>query len=473
MKMKKLGLFLLLCLGTLGTNRCSTAEFDRYGGWRGIGSEATGHFRVEQIDGRWWFITPEGNAFFSAGIQNVNPDPDRTADGRRPYRDNVLAKYGAKEVWADATLLTLRAVGLDTIGDFSKQSLFQDLPTRLPYTPGFGFGNQAPIVEEAPLGVSGRPLRDYFAPEFVAGAAVHAESTRGCAEDSYCIGVFSDDELGWGPSFVQTIPYLDGYLMLPANSPGKLAVQDFFERHYGGDIDAFNTLWEQSLTSFDEVQQLDKLSDTIFADSEDRRDVRRAFLAEVAERYFQVVDNALHGISPDLLFLGSRFLPYAVPSEVVEAASHWVDVVSINYFEWAPLWLEVVRNTFGYYGHLMPNAPFSDVDVMGTISEKPILMSSFSYRAADSAPGNSWPPFYPTLSTQDERADAYERYMREVLRRPFIVGAHWFEYADQPAAGRVQDGENNNFGIVDINDDLYAELATRMRRLSERFYARE
>ncbi len=49
-----------------------TDDLDRYGGWRGVRSEATGFFRVEKQDGRWWFITPEGHAFLSAGVNHVD-----------------------------------------------------------------------------------------------------------------------------------------------------------------------------------------------------------------------------------------------------------------------------------------------------------------------------------------------------------------------------------------------------------------
>ena len=48
------------------------AQLDSYGGWTGICSRATGFFRLERIDGRWWFITPEGNAFLSLGVNHVD-----------------------------------------------------------------------------------------------------------------------------------------------------------------------------------------------------------------------------------------------------------------------------------------------------------------------------------------------------------------------------------------------------------------
>jgi hypothetical protein len=33
-----------------------------------------------------------------------------------------------------------------------------------------------------------------------------------------------------------------------------------------------------------------------------------------------------------------------------------------------------------------------------------------------------------------------------------IIGAHWFQYADQPVTGRLLDGENAHFGLVGITD---------------------
>src|SRR5262249_58630491 len=47
---------------------------DRFGGLeRSGGFRATGFFRTERRDGRWWLITPEGNGFFSIGIDAVAP----------------------------------------------------------------------------------------------------------------------------------------------------------------------------------------------------------------------------------------------------------------------------------------------------------------------------------------------------------------------------------------------------------------
>ena len=51
----------------------SAADFGygRYGGYKSTQAKATGFFRVEQVDGRWWFVDPEGHLFLSTGINGT------------------------------------------------------------------------------------------------------------------------------------------------------------------------------------------------------------------------------------------------------------------------------------------------------------------------------------------------------------------------------------------------------------------
>ena len=57
---------------------------DRYGGvLEGPGFRATGFFRTERRDDRWWLVTPEGHGFFSLGIDVVSPNVGATfVEGR-------------------------------------------------------------------------------------------------------------------------------------------------------------------------------------------------------------------------------------------------------------------------------------------------------------------------------------------------------------------------------------------------------
>lgn len=443
--------------------RAAAPGFDDFGGWLGVQTTATGRFRTEQIDGVWWLVTPDGHGLFSAGIVGVRVLGDYApSTGTAPYQDNVLARYGSEAAWADVTLARLADLDVNTIGAWSRYDLFVE---QMPYTPILGFAQHAPTVPGVAPGITGQTVRDYFDPAFASGAAVEAQGAVSCAADPWCIGVFSDNELGWGPGVVLSLPIFDAYFRLPAGAPGKLALQAWLAQRYGGDVAAFDADWGLALATFDDVQALASLAANPNTDGPVRQSVRRAFGGVVAEKYFRVVHDALRAIDPAMLILGARFLSYSTPPEVAAAAGPWVDVLSTNYYEFGPTWFALAQNIGAGAGYIPAARMFDDVDTLYALTGKPILISEFGYRSAESELPNTFPPFYPTLATQAERADAFGRYMRRALQRPFVVGTHWFKHADQPIEGR-NDGENNNWGIVDLHDDPYVALGDRMRLLN-------
>jgi hypothetical protein len=78
--------------------------------------------------------------------------------------------------------------------------------------------------------------------------------------------------------------------------------------------------------------------------------------------------------------------------------------------------------------------------------------------AADNRSGNrNSHGIYPVAATQSERAAAMRRTLDGFLRLPYVVGAEWFQYYDEPRHGR-SDGENFNFGLVDVKDRPYDEM---------------
>ena len=66
------------------------------------------------------------------------------------------------------------------------------------------------------------------------------------------------------------------------------------------------------------------------------------------------------------------------------------------------------------------------------------------------------PGLVQTVS-QAERGVAYSYYVEHAAEHPAIVGAHWYQWIDQPATGR-RDGENYNIGWIDVTDRPYPEL---------------
>jgi len=57
-------------------------NYCNYGGYKNTQAKASGFFRVEQIDGKWWFVDPDGHLFLSTGSNGAG-----AGFGRRPAKD--------------------------------------------------------------------------------------------------------------------------------------------------------------------------------------------------------------------------------------------------------------------------------------------------------------------------------------------------------------------------------------------------
>jgi hypothetical protein len=97
-------------------------------------------------------------------------------------------------------------------------------------------------------------------------------------------------------------------------------------------------------------------------------------------------------------------------------------------------------------------------DGLGQLSGgKPILVTEWFFAAHENRTGNRNNGHLMTVATQSERARGAAAATFNFAARPEIVGSHWFQYYDQPKGGRA-DGEDYNFGLVDINDQPYEQL---------------
>ncbi len=62
----------------------------------------------------------------------------------------------------------------------------------------------------------------------------------------------------------------------------------------------------------------------------------------------------------------------------------------------------------------------------------------------------------------EERAEAAAAYVNAHAAVPWIIGWHWFRWVDEPPDGRF-DGEDNNFGLVNLYDEPYDALARALQ----------
>jgi hypothetical protein len=371
--------------------------------------EATGFFRVTRGGGRWWLVTPEGDPFYSIGINALRSRPyiDRQT-GRSPYGDAIAEKYDDLDAWAEEVLRRLRAWGFNTIGSWSDIEHFRD---DMVYTVILNMSGADWLTGEVP---------DYFDPAFEERCArIAQEQVLPHTDDPMLLGWFLDNELRWGSDHRSPVPLLDDYLALPEGSPGRLIADE-----YEGDPDGF--------------------------------------LSALAERYFDVSTTAIRAQDPNHLILGVRSISVMTPPAVPAAAADWLDVYTVNHYVFNRGVVATIQAAF---------APVMSVegwlrdyhDVTGL----PLLITEFSFRAADSGLSNDWPPIYPEYATQSDRADAFEAYVDSCYSAPYVIGHHWFAWADEPVNGRW-DGEDSNFGLVSNDDDPWEELTDRMAEVHAR-----
>ena len=98
--------------------------------------------------------------------------------------------------------------------------------------------------------------------------------------------------------------------------------------------------------------------------------------------------------------------------------------------------------------------------------DKPAVIGEFHFGALDRG------MFHTGLrrtANQAERAEKYMSYVRGALENRFLVGTHWFQYADQATTGRG-DGENYQIGFLDICDTPYWETIQAARDVGRTLY---
>ncbi|MBS7612797.1 beta-galactosidase [Candidatus Bathyarchaeota archaeon] len=393
---------------------------------------ATGFFHVEKIDGKFWFIDPEGNLFISKGVNHVNYLGDYAPSlGYSPYNRHIMEKYGSVDRWVKETISRLKRWGFNTIGAWSSGETYSE---EMPYTIILDMALKAGANWQSGI------ITDYFSKKFE--QAAEDVASRVCASrrnDKYLLGYFTDNELRWTPDWRSKKDLFDDYMLLPPEAEGKKALVNFLKENYG-EISLLNKAWGSSFSSFDEI-----LSATYVPKTPATEVDMLGFLRQIARRYFKVTYDAIKKYDPNHLVLGCRFA-YKPPDEVLEGCIGYVDVISINCYP-NPYSNELAMR-------------LADFKRIHSITGLPIMITEFSFKAIDSGLPNTRGASVP-VKTQFERAKYYEEFVEAIMKQPFIVGYHWFQYFDQPYEGRF-DGENSNYGLVTIRDEPWEVLTQKM-----------
>ncbi|MDR3698732.1 MAG: hypothetical protein P4L56_03795 [Candidatus Sulfopaludibacter sp.] len=379
--------------------RAGDFGYCRYGGFAATKAKATGFFRVEKVDGKWWFVDPDGHLFYSTGVDCVRSEMGTRTEGRDGvymalppaelqqgsmasfYTWNLLRRFGAewKNKWPDLAARRMSAWGINTVANWSDPVMF---------------GRQkAYVVQLSGLGmdVGWLGLPDVYAAGWA--ARVDAAVARQCdprKEDPWLLGYFMANEPPW-PGREQLIA--DMILKAP------------------------ETATQRELKAW-------------LAES-DTAERRKSFIEHAFEKYVDVIAGAMRKHDPNHLNLGMRFA--GDPSPAMIQASKKFDVYSLNAYDYAPNPARLQRIS----------------DATGL----PMLIGEFHI----GTPGRGMAPGLRQARSEAERGVAYRYYVENAAAFPAMTGTHWFQWLDEPVTGRM-DGENYNIGMVDVTDIPYPGL---------------
>lgn len=420
-----------------------------------VRGKMTGFFHVERIDGRWWMIDPNGDAYYVVGTDHVNYYAHWCEKlGYAPYSRNVQAKFGSEERWAASAAERLKAWGFNSLGAGCGASVrYRGLAYTEFLSLGTGFVGVSDIAPREHW--TGFP--DVFHPRFAAYCEWTAR--RMCAplrDDPWLLGYFLDNELEWYGKNGSETGLVDETFKKPADHPAKRALVRFLQRRYGT-ITRLNRAWGTQLPGFSALLQSRRpIVTQTAAGQRDRRD----FVRLIAERYFAITTAAIRKADPNHLILGCRFAGNA--PGIWDIAGKYLDIVSVNYYGR----VDLERG-------LSPDMPAAMARYHAQ-SRRPLMITEWSFPALDAG----LPCQHGAgqrVATQTEKARCYAIYQRALFSMPFMVGSDYFMWVDEPALGISSTfPEDSNYGLVDVNDDAWPELtqtATRVNRLALQLHA--
>lgn len=455
---------------------------DKFAGWTGgMPFEASGFFRTEKRDDRWFLVTPEGHPFYSLGVNAVTAQQSATyvegreamfADLPQPgealaayfgssdsrsdtganqgrafasgrwfdfYKANVQRSYNQVDpaAWRALSQDRLQAWGFNTLGNWSEPAFGGD--ARMPFSiPLSIHGDYATIS----TGVDWwGAMPDPFDPRFaMATERAVAIASRDHRDNPWLLGYFADNELSWaGPADDPNNRYALAYatLRLTTDVPAKRAFLKLLRDKYRNQ-NGLSRAWGIELPAWELMEDPGFKAPLPSAEFPAIERDMQAFLRLYAETYFKTIADSLDWHAPNHMLLGGRFAS-SIP-EAVTACARFCDVLSFNFYTREP--------QQGY-----------DFAMLRKL-DKPLMVTEFHFGSRDRG------PFWGGVAEvykEEERGPAYANFLSKALQEPQIVGLHWFQYLDQPVTGRLLDGENGHLGLVAITDRPWKGFVNAVR----------
>lgn len=430
-----------------------------------LGLTKKGWFDVQATkDGRSVLVTPEGNQFFSLGLNSFGSvgDTYTQVKGREEayeflppvsghalspgwmqgkgenysfYVANQVRKFGqwaTRDHWVRETERAT-AWGFNTAGGFS--DLAQRSAAPMPYV--------AHLDEVPQHFIGDTRLYDVFRKGVDAEleASMRTQVSR-YKNDKHLIGYMFFNEIPW--SQLRT-----AVTRSKASEVGsKRVFVDLMRSRYSS-VHEFNAAWKLEAASFDDLLEMEFAPRT----EEAVADVD-AFSVRYLDRFYALFAGAIRKADPNHLVLGDRLFGNVMNNDklrrmVATAAGRHVDVLTYNYYAWDP--------------------DLDRIEEMYRLSGRPLLLTEFHY----GEPTQGLTFGIRMAANEVDKGRLYRNYVEKLAASGMVVGAHWFEYLDQAATGRWfqgTDGEAGAIGLVDVTDRPYRGMLAEVMKTNHRIY---
>jgi len=396
---------------------------NQYGGWLEGGKfEATGFFRTELIDGRWWIIDPLGYKTLHIGISEL--EARRKSDIQTKAFD---AQYKTESAWLSSIPDEMRAYGFNGAGPWSSYT------KQLTQTDA----SAVPLVQAAynDLNAFGAPYYDtknnafhVFDPSFEAYADYVAKTRIApYADNPYILGWFTDNE-----------PPANNDMLLAALRADKNNEKLLY---------TYYTAWAWLRERHGEKASISSVT------AQDKTD----WVEFVYDRYMQVCVNAIRKYDQNHMILGPKL---DKPRQgCFRALSRHCDIIAYDYYR---VW----------------DADAAQIDQWYRWSGRPMINAEYYVKGMDACTPESelsnWSGVGYSVNTQSERGMYYQSFALTMLESRVFVGWQWFKYMDNdPTYMRDQPTHSNydsNKGIITRDYRPYSELLSQMKKLNVNVY---
>jgi hypothetical protein len=439
----------------------SPEQFDRFGGWTEKKFEATGFFRVEKDD-RWWFVTPEGNAFLSVGINHLHPDLWNQSFSREAWQKKLgidnLNSPQFRPALREWFLEICREYGFNTVGVHTELRVVNTPRPAMPYIQPIRFVD---IPHWSPE-VSDDAFRDVFLEKFARHcdrlAKQYAEPAR---NDPFLLGyamtdcpLMTEEDCRARPDVIggarrkSRIGWPRKLRNMGASAAGKAAYVRTMREVYRDQIGDFNSTYGTTFDSFDALLAAENWRPhTELSNANETRD-NIVFLQAVVDKYYDTTKSAIRRYDPNHMFFGDKLNANTdTVDTVLPITSKYTDILFYQ--------------MYGRY-----EVQKLGLDRWAKIANKPIVNGDSSYTMITEHMPR---PYGPVADGLQQRAEWANEFFRDAFARPEFVGWHYCGLIDATQLIPRKQARQHS-GILTAYGEPYPKLKEVIQTCTDEMY---